>query len=672
MEVKKPVALVFLLLISTGIGAADFSVNSLKEWNQGEFDLTSADRKNMSGELGIGYLNGSNAEAGALENGLVGYYRFERYVPDNDGSAIIDYSGRGNDGIYLANRTGGVLGTSAARFNGVDDFGELDDNTLEASDNSFTVTAWIKTNSSGEDKFIFDDKSGEGYSFLIDNYYGTDNLALYIGDGTDTQRLRGSTEIPSKEWHFAAGVFNGSHMKLYLNGSLDGERTASTFTPYQGTAGPYIADDTGGGDGFYNGKMDELRIYNRALNQEEIKDLYFDSKPFNGSYTSKTKQNPVKHEWNSLEVKASIPEATSLTAEFRAINSGTVVDKESINVEDGSISYPLSVSDSKKAQVHLTGESSKVGQTWEVDGFKATSEKSETSNQNIDEETPVTVEVAQRVAVDVSPSQLNYRGLNPGSKASKTENNVEKIEVENIGSVDINKMWINSSTPSTNPFGSGISKKYESGNFIQIKSLGDLSTPQNKKHYFINRKEFNESNDLSYISTEPGEDWRYGRFKVKDQNLFWAVRANDGSCTTQGSDLRVGKKPHNETFTGSNDFTDESSEYTGYDLQPADGSYVAPKVWVNTSKTSKQYDVVAKCGQKTWTIRTKHNIQPNGVDLTSFSRSERSSEYLINSARDGKSLQPGEQFSLNTAINIPLGVAQGTINTGTTRILVKH
>lgn len=236
-------------------------------FNTGKFEGTSADRDDNSGDLGIGYLNGPNPAGGSLTKRLVGYWRMDRDVSGS--SAVKDYSGEGNDGTtYGGVTTGatGVFSTNAFEFDGSDDYIKLNDNTLSPSDREFTVSAWVKTRDKSTDKFILDDKSTEGYSFLIDNYYGYDHVALYVGNSTETTRLRGETTVPTGEWAFVAATYNGSEMKVYLNGQLDGTKSSTTFEPYEGYAGPYIGYDsmrTGSND-YFNGKIDELRIYNRA------------------------------------------------------------------------------------------------------------------------------------------------------------------------------------------------------------------------------------------------------------------------------------------------------------------------------------------------------------------------------------------------------------------------
>ncbi|PSG99959.1 MAG: hypothetical protein BRC28_01940 [Nanohaloarchaea archaeon SW_4_43_9] len=93
-------------------------ISDQKDWNTGSYTGTSADRKNSSGTLGIGYRNGSAGND--LTKGLVGYWRMDR-----ESGNVIDYSGEGNDGTPENGVSRGVNGTFSTQsfdFDGADDY----------------------------------------------------------------------------------------------------------------------------------------------------------------------------------------------------------------------------------------------------------------------------------------------------------------------------------------------------------------------------------------------------------------------------------------------------------------------------------------------------------------------------------------------------------------------
>ena len=75
--------------------------------------------------------------------------------------------------------------------------------------------------------------------------------------------------VSPEVWTPIAGVFDGTSLKVYLNGTLD--RTTPAPKPPQGSTGPlFIGRSAGGGGNNFLGGIDDVRIYNRALSTEEI------------------------------------------------------------------------------------------------------------------------------------------------------------------------------------------------------------------------------------------------------------------------------------------------------------------------------------------------------------------------------------------------------------------
>jgi hypothetical protein len=89
------------------------------------------------------------------------------------------------------------------------------------------------------------------------------------------------------EWYFICGTYDGSYVKIYTNGVLS-TSISTTVVP-----GIYTSTSTQIGfmnysTRYWNGAIDELRIYNRALSAGEINMLYNISNP---SSTTKMMQN---------------------------------------------------------------------------------------------------------------------------------------------------------------------------------------------------------------------------------------------------------------------------------------------------------------------------------------------------------------------------------------------
>jgi hypothetical protein len=118
------------------------------------------------------------------------------------------------------------------------------------------------------------DNSGVDINFFLGIDTATSVLAAdFEDDGTGTNHaVLGVTQITSNVWHHAAATYDGTTWRLYLNGNLERELTVglppaaadnqpAALGTSLGTAGPL---------GFFDGALDEARIWNRALTLEEI------------------------------------------------------------------------------------------------------------------------------------------------------------------------------------------------------------------------------------------------------------------------------------------------------------------------------------------------------------------------------------------------------------------
>jgi hypothetical protein len=93
-----------------------------------------------------------------------------------------------------------------------------------------------------------------------------------VNDWNRTAGLNGSTTINADEWHHLAAVYNGSVLQLYIDGKLDASQ------PWTGGIGKNDSDVLIGENAqqsgrFFNGLIDDVRIYNHALSESEIKAL---------------------------------------------------------------------------------------------------------------------------------------------------------------------------------------------------------------------------------------------------------------------------------------------------------------------------------------------------------------------------------------------------------------
>lgn len=135
--------------------------------------------------------------------------------------------------------------------------------------NHFTYCAWIcplKRNWAGR---IFEKGSNNSSWLYVQNH-----LAQTGFFDEDYRDVRGRSVIPTDKWTFVSGSYNGEDLCIYVNGEL--ESIMRLPGKLQQTKEPLFIGWKGRGippDQFVGG-LDELRVYNRALTDEEVRLLY--------------------------------------------------------------------------------------------------------------------------------------------------------------------------------------------------------------------------------------------------------------------------------------------------------------------------------------------------------------------------------------------------------------
>lgn len=213
-------------------------------------------------------VNLQSSQEGTLSNGLVGYWSFDGN--DISGTTAYDRSGQGNNGA-ITNGPANTIGQvgQALLFNGTNQY-ITTSLQLSATDATqpYSMSAWVKT--SVLNGIIIQQYGGGANRFI----FGISGHKLqWIKDG-GTYTINSTRSVDDGVWHLVTGVKSGSgagQTKLYVDGVLD----ASGTDPAVFNAAYYVNIGGPGASGpYFNGSIDEPRIYNRALSASEIWDLY--------------------------------------------------------------------------------------------------------------------------------------------------------------------------------------------------------------------------------------------------------------------------------------------------------------------------------------------------------------------------------------------------------------
>jgi type II secretory pathway pseudopilin PulG len=263
------------------ISGGSYELTSLLESEKYLKSSASEDKGSDPGRLELG----TDLSLWTPASGLVGYWGFDGSGSIANGQTIglEDKSGSGNNGTASnLNSTGmsfveGKVG-NALQLDGTDDWVNAGTNAIVNFTGPLTMAVWFNTPDAGGTSRILSKQysdTGETTSsscYQLGIYENQYRLSLYTSAGS-VDRQTGTTT--SNVWVHFAGTWDGSQYRMYLNGSqiysgsLSGVLKTNLLTPL--SIGVSYADEA---MYFFEGALDEARMYNRALSAPEIAALY--------------------------------------------------------------------------------------------------------------------------------------------------------------------------------------------------------------------------------------------------------------------------------------------------------------------------------------------------------------------------------------------------------------
>jgi len=224
---------------------------------------------------------------------LVGWWKFDEGM----GETAVDWSGQGNHGAlqgdpqWVIGQVGGAL-----EFDGSGDFVDCGANTVFNIDTNISVMCWIKVRRFNRNWQAVVTQGDN--SWRLHRSSNTDNIA-WGTSGLDPTDITGSINVNDEEWHHVAGVYNGTQKILFVDGNIDASADA-TGSIDSSTYRVHIGENAQQTRRHWNGLIDDVRIYNKALTMEEIQeamrgepDLAWDPSPANGSIVYITDATPL-------------------------------------------------------------------------------------------------------------------------------------------------------------------------------------------------------------------------------------------------------------------------------------------------------------------------------------------------------------------------------------------
>lgn len=220
-----------------------------------------------------------------INDELIGYWQFD----EREGASVLDRSGNNNRGVLInATRSDGIYG-KAVELRGSDDshISIPASVSLNNLNSQITVTAWV-----------FPNVAPEGFKVVVSRQVSTllHPDQFYLGFGPENGNMHYKWHLSTDDsgtllegdiyrgtpdnnrWIHLAGIYDGSTMRLYVDGIEIGSRTLTGNIRVDDNPVTIGGEENGSApqvvDGEFEGLIDEVRIYNRALDAFEIREIF--------------------------------------------------------------------------------------------------------------------------------------------------------------------------------------------------------------------------------------------------------------------------------------------------------------------------------------------------------------------------------------------------------------
>ena len=142
-----------------------------------------------------------------------------------------------------------------------------------------TVFAWIKVEKFSRDYQGIFTKGDTSWRIARHLDSNTVQFACSgIGQGPEGFYVVGKSNVNDGQWHLVTGSYDGSSLKLYIDGQLESEKEATGLV-WRNAGNVEIAANEGISGRHFEGWIDEVGIFRRALSSDEVKEIYELGKP---------------------------------------------------------------------------------------------------------------------------------------------------------------------------------------------------------------------------------------------------------------------------------------------------------------------------------------------------------------------------------------------------------
>ena len=188
------------------------------------------------------------------------------------GSTVADSSGNGNTGTTNATTwtTAGRVG-SALVFNGMTSWVTVPDSGTLDLQSALTIEAWIYPTvaPAGWATILAKERAGGLVYYLHAGSYNPSPPATGIVVPSGEQTLYGVAQLPANAWTHLAVTYDGTAQRMFVNGNQVSMRAQTGLVTV--STGALRLGGNGQFGEYFQGRIDEVRIYNRALTVDQIR-----------------------------------------------------------------------------------------------------------------------------------------------------------------------------------------------------------------------------------------------------------------------------------------------------------------------------------------------------------------------------------------------------------------
>ena len=198
--------------------------------------------------------------------GLVGAWAFD----EASGATAADQSGKGNNGTQTNATwiTGGKFNNTLS-FNGTNAWVTVPDAATLDLTTGMTVEAWVRPGTTGNWRtaVVKEQPGNLVYGIYANTSANRPEAEVFVGGST--RSIVGPSALPTGSWSHLAATYDGTTLRLYVNGAEVAQLAVSGSILTSNSPVRIGGNQAWGGE-WFNGSIDEVRIYNRGLTPAEI------------------------------------------------------------------------------------------------------------------------------------------------------------------------------------------------------------------------------------------------------------------------------------------------------------------------------------------------------------------------------------------------------------------